>query len=114
VGSLWFGGTLEFVGGGSLEEASMGQSVNYDLNSTWAINALLEYQASDVIAIGLMPRYVFGSRVSVDSNTGDDSTMLDLRARVSAGGMIAPLVRAYGFGALGYSIIYAPSSVLGA
>ena len=111
-GTTWLGGSLELnVAGNASFPDGMGGTASVDLNSAFALNGLIEYQMSDVLSVGLMPRYVMGIKGSA-STSNDSDSMLDLRARVSAGTMVAPQIRGYGFGCLGYSIIYPPSSAM--
>lgn len=111
-GTTWLGGSLELnVAGGATFPDGAGGTASVDLDSAFALNGLIEYQMSDVLSVGLMPRYVFGIKGS-GSTSSDSDSMLDLRARASAGTMVAPQMRAYGFGCLGYSIIYPPASAM--
>jgi hypothetical protein len=111
VGAIWLGGGLEVNTAGSAGVSSLGSSgdMSIDMTSPVALNAVAEYQVTDAIAVGVMPRYVFGFKPT-DSQTSDTISMLDLRARVAAGGEVAPQLRLYGFGALGYAIVYPPSN----
>src|SRR5690349_19126547 len=69
VGTTWIGGGLELnTSGGFSDSAGMGMTVNGDLTSTLALNGLFEYQVSDVLAIGLAPRYLFGFHASNAQN----------------------------------------------
>jgi hypothetical protein len=90
----------------------LGGTASLDFDTAYALNAVIEYQLGDVFAVGVMPRYVFG--VIASGASGDSDTALDLRVRVSAGTNVAPRARVYGFGAVGYSIIYPPSTAMSA
>jgi len=110
-GTVWVGGSFGILPSGSFnEDDGMGSTVSSDLAMAYALNAIVEYQLSPLISIGLNPRYVFN--VIPSDATGDAASMLDLRARVSAGQDVAPQIRVYGFAAVGWSIIYPPSSAM--
>jgi hypothetical protein len=109
VGQIWLGGTGELLTGGDADVSLMGMSQSVSLSTAYAVNGLFEYQVSDLVAIGLMPRYAFGIKGS-QTTSSDSLKMLDLRGRISLGQQLQPQLRGYGFGAVGYSIVYPPST----
>jgi len=108
AGGMWLGGGLELLSAGSLRlpPADCGEGGRQDLATTLAFEAAAEYQLTDLVAVGVMPRFVVGISESGPAGSPTSDTMLDLRVRLSLGKAVTPQLRLYGFGALGYSIIY--------
>lgn len=107
VGSTWvgFGATLMF--GGKVDESAMGMSASGDLATAYSFVGTLDYQASSLISIRLMPQYILNIKGPSDN---DSATAYDLRGGLTVGGDVAPQVRVYGLGAVGYNSISFPSS----
>jgi len=111
AGAVWAGGSFGILPQGSFSVGNgMGGTVSSDLATAYALDAVIEYQLTSLIAVGVMPRYVFN--VIASDATVDSGSMLDLRARVAVGLEVAPRIRAYGFGAVGYAIVFPPSSAM--
>ncbi len=102
---LWLGGAVELLPSGSVTQSSGGNEISVGLNTAFAFGALVEYRLSSLISIALAPRYILNVKASSDPAS---SGMLDIRARVAAAHPVAPRIRAYGFGALGYAFIFLP------
>ena len=105
------GAAFEFLPTGSITANFAGGSdQTQDTQTAYAVSGYFESQIDEHVSVGLAPRYVFS--VNTANSNGDSATMLDLRARVAAGGRVAPKLRVYGFAMPGWSIIFPPSSVM--
>ncbi|HTR52119.1 MAG TPA: outer membrane beta-barrel protein [Kofleriaceae bacterium] len=112
-GTIWIGGALGFLPKGSFDTGvTGGETVSGALATAYSLNAIAELQITRMIAVGVMPRYVLNVLESDAPSGSDSSSMLDLRARVSAGVDVAPQIRVFAFATVGYSIIYPPSSAM--
>ena len=113
AGTFWIGGSFGFLPKGTFDTGTTGgESISGDLATAYSLDAIAEYQLTSLIAVGVMPRYVMNVIASNAPSGSDSSAMLDLRARVSVGVPVSPLIRVYGFGTVGYSIIYPPSNAM--
>jgi hypothetical protein len=120
AGTVWLGGGAGLLTAGTLDRGPI-QTVDQgtitgtaDLTSPVAVNAVVEDQVTDAIAVGLAPRYVLPFADHAGAHSADASTMLDNRVRVSVGGHLTPSLRVYGLGAVGYAIIFEPADSAGA
>jgi hypothetical protein len=99
----WVGGELDLMLAGQIDTTFDGVSGNSDAATAFGFGGVLDYRASPWITIGLAPRFVIG----VQPNNGNaSSNQLDLRARVTIGNEVAPRLRLYGIGTIGYSWIF--------
>jgi hypothetical protein len=99
----WIGGELDLMLAGQIDTTFDGVSGNADAATAFGFGGVLDYRASPWITIGLAPRFVIG----VQPNNGNaSSNQLDLRARVTIGNEVAPRLRLYGIGTIGYSWIF--------
>lgn len=106
VGSTWIGVDATLMFGGKVDESAQGMSATVDLDTAYAFGGTLDYQVSDLISIRLMPQYILNIKAPSDSNS---ETAYDLRGGLTIGGDVAPQVRVYGLGAVGYSSVSFPS-----
>jgi hypothetical protein len=106
VGAVWIGAGVGIVGGAGVVATRGGQPANFELSTGVALHATFDYQLTSYLAVGAMPRFVFGTEAK---GTDDSFRMLDVLARVTLGAPLVKHVRVYGFGAFGYSIIFPPS-----
>lgn len=106
VGSTWIGLGATLMFGGKVDESAMGTSGSADLDTAYAFVGTLDYQVSDLISIRLMPQYILNIKAPSDTNS---ETAYDLRGGLTIGGDVAPQIRVYGVGAIGYSSVSFPS-----
>jgi hypothetical protein len=103
-GTVWLGGDAALASPSSDGLNGMGKP-NFDM--AYALTATLDYQLSPLVSLRAMPRYVTNLKASMDK---DSSSAYDIRGGVTLGTDVAPKIRIYGLGALGYSSISFPSS----
>jgi hypothetical protein len=99
------GAQLELQPAGSMDTTLSGPVLNgRDSDSTqlaYGISGNIGYDVASNVSIGFVPRLVFG--VKADSATGDAAKEVDVHARVTLHGEVAPLLQIYGFAAPGYA-----------
>jgi hypothetical protein len=78
---------------------------SFDSVVTLGIGGVLQIPLGNVFTIDLAPRIVFNVKSEEDT---DSATELDLRARFTAGGYVAPRVRLYAALEPGYSFLFLP------
>jgi hypothetical protein len=100
----WLGFEADLLLAGQIKGGINNTTTTDDANSTAALGVVLDYRAAPWLTIGFAPRVVLG----VEANNGNNMsfTQLDLRLRVTAGQQVAPRLRLYGIGTLGYSIVF--------
>jgi hypothetical protein len=108
-GTVWLGGGLEITAAGSVSgDNGMGGTASLDLDSAFAFMANLDYQLNDLITLRAMPRYI----VSIKPQGASQSeSAFDLRVGATVGKEVAPQIRLYGLGALGYASVSFPSQM---
>jgi hypothetical protein len=106
----FLGADFELLPNGSITIGSGNNNNTNDAQAATAVGVIAETQVDELVTVGLAPRYVFG--INAKNSTGDSSSQLDLRARVTVGGRVGvPKLRVYGFGEPGWSIVFIPQSV---
>jgi hypothetical protein len=104
------GAELSILPTGSLTAEANNQSMSVDTATAIGVGAVLQFPLNSIFTVDLAPRYVF----NVKGNDDDESaTELDLRARLTAGGRVAPAVRLYAAVEPGYSILFPPDAPSG-
>jgi hypothetical protein len=76
----------------------------------YGIGGQIDYQVAPAISIGFAPRYILNVITSEADDDADAASELDLMFRGQYLSQLNPRTAAYGFGALGYSMIMPPSS----
>jgi hypothetical protein len=104
------GADFELLPSGSIILGTGGNNTTYAAQTAYAVGIFAESQIDDLVSVGLAPRYVFHI-IGANSNNGDSSSQLDLRARVTVGHAVIPKLRAYGFAEPGWSILFIPQSI---
>lgn len=99
---LWLGAQLDLQPSGSLTVAAGGQEVEVDTNSPLGLGGIADLRLSQHVTIGLAPRILFGVKPTGSLYSG---RQIDLRARIRAGGFVAPRWHLHGIGTVGYSWI---------
>lgn len=106
----FLGADFELLPTGSLtSNFAGGNDTTNDLQTAYAVGVFFEDQIDSHVSVGLAPRYIFN--LNTANSNGDSSTELDLRARITAGGRVAPKLHVYGFAEPGWGIIFPPDSV---
>ena len=106
----WAAADFELLPSGSIEANFVGgNTTTVSTDTAYGIGIVAENELNPMVTVGLAPRYIFNV---IDKNSnGDAAKELDLRARVTAGAMLIPKLRVYGFAEPGYSIIFLPDTV---
>ncbi len=106
----WIGGEFDLLPVGTIHESVMGFNGSVDTATAVGFGGVVDYRVSDLISIGFAPRFLLEVKGQNDNNS---AKQLDLRGRVTAGKEVAPSVRLFGVGTLGYSIIFLPADANG-
>jgi hypothetical protein len=106
----WVGGEFDLLPVGTLHESVAGFNGSVDTATAVGFGGILDYRVSDLLSIGFAPRFLLEVK---GQNDNSSSKQLDLRGRVTVGKEVAPSVRLYGVGTLGYSIIFLPADAMG-
>lgn len=102
-----FGAEIALLPSGSLSAAANNQTISVDTATAVGLGAIVQFPLNDIFTIDIAPRLLFNVK---GTNDTDSATELDLRARLTAGGYVAPSVRLYAAAAPGYSIIFPPDT----
>jgi hypothetical protein len=100
-------GRLDLLPIGTLSVDGGGQSEDIDAAVTFGVGAVLDTEVAPKFRIGIAPRIIIGVKPD-EEDDGDDATEIDVAVRGTYVHEIDPLTRAYGFGALGYSVLLFP------
>jgi hypothetical protein len=100
------GGELALLPIGKLTVQSAAAKVSFDSELTLGVGGVLQIPLNDVFTIDFAPRIVFNVKSEQDT---DSATELDLRARLTAGGNVAPSTRLYVALQPGYSFLFLPT-----
>jgi hypothetical protein len=90
---------------GTLTAQSGSDKSSFDSEPTLGVGGILQIPLNNVFTIDLAPRIVFSVKSKDDK---DSATELDLRARLTAGGNVAPNARLYVALEPGYSFLFLP------
>jgi hypothetical protein len=100
------GGELALLPLGTLTVQNGSNKASFDSQVTLGVGGVLQIPLNDVFTIDFAPRLVFNVKSDNDTDSG---TELDLRARLTAGGYVAPKARLYAALQPGYSFLFVPS-----
>ena len=103
--SVRIGGEIALLPVGTLTAQSGSDKASFDSESTLGVGGILQIPLNNVFTIDLAPRIVFNVKSKDDK---DSATELDLRARLTAGGNVAPNARLYAALEPGYSFLFLP------
>jgi hypothetical protein len=107
---IWIGGEFDLLPVGTIHESVAGFNGSVDAATAVGFGGIVDYRISELISIGFAPRILLEVKGQNNSNS---AKQLDLRGRVTAGKEVAPSVRLFGVGTLGYSIIFLPADANG-
>jgi hypothetical protein len=99
------GAELALLPLGKLTAESGSDKASFDSVTTLGIGGVLQIPLGNIFTIDLAPRIVFNVKSEEDT---DSATELDLRARLTAGGYVAPKARLYAALEPGYSFLFLP------
>ncbi len=100
------GGELALLPLGTLTVESGTQKRSFDSEVTLGVGGVVQIPLSEIFTIDFAPRIVFNVK---SENDTDSATELDLRARLTAGGNVAPSTRLYAAVQPGYSFVFLPT-----
>jgi hypothetical protein len=100
------GGELALLPLGTLSVQVGSDKSSFDSKVTLGVGGVLQIPLNEILTIDFAPRIVFN--VKSDDDT-DSATELDLRARLTAGGHVAPNTRLYAALEPGYSFLFLPT-----
>lgn len=103
--SVRIGGEVALLPLGKLTVASGADKESFDPVVTLGVGGVLQIPLNDIFTIDFAPRVVFNVKSKDDT---DSATELDLRARLTAGGYVAPNARLYASLQPGYSFVFTP------
>src|SRR6185503_9848624 len=103
--SVRIGGEVALLPLGKLTVASGADKESFDPVVTVGVGGVLQIPLNDIFTIDFAPRIVFNVKSKDDT---DSATELDLRARLTAGGYVAPNARLYAALEPGYSFVFTP------
>lgn len=106
--AMWFGGHLGLSPVGNFHSEAAGVKMNEDPAAALELGVTFEYRLlPPYISVGIAPAALFNVKGTSDIRAG---TEVDLPLRISAGLPLSDTIRAYAFGAPGYSILFAPAN----
>src|SRR3954466_12425441 len=102
-GALRLGPQLDLMPSGTVDIKVGPNEASGDLDSAIGIGGVADYSITELVAVGLAPRFVVPVHL-----TGSDTSgrQLDLRARVTVGGRTSPRLRIHGIVTVGYSAVF--------
>jgi hypothetical protein len=99
------GAELALLPVGKLTAETDSDKASFDSVVTLGVGGVLQIPLGNVFTIDFAPRIVFNVKSEDDT---DSATELDLRARLTAGGYVAPKARLYAALEPGYSFLFLP------
>ncbi|HTR52770.1 MAG TPA: hypothetical protein VMJ10_18780 [Kofleriaceae bacterium] len=108
---IWLGGGVALTTAGTIKVTDPTFILWGNLDSAFAANAIADYPLNDLVTLRAMPRYIMNIKLSGDPDSTAKSGV-DLRFGGTIGKQVAPRLRLYGLGALGYASFsgWGPSS----
>ncbi len=106
AGGITAGARVDLVPLGTLHVKGGGVSSDESTAFAYGFAGQADYWVTDQISVGLAPRYLLN--VKTDTANAKAATQLDIPLRVAYNHTVNEKIQAFGFGSVGYSIMFAP------